>query len=120
MARGSQSLRNLARLMPSGMMGLSMSLAYADASAAVPAVATVKGPESISNRLQSIRRDVTSAQEQYAKDREPVVGVNPEERLAWWGNAWHNGGWHNGGWGNGGWHNGGWGNGGWHNGWHNW
>jgi len=37
--------------------------------------------------------------------------VDPEQRLAWWGN---------GGWRNGGWRNGGWGNGGWHNGWHNW
>ena len=31
--------------------------------------------------------------------------VDPEQRLAWWGNGWHAGGWGNGGWGNGGWHN---------------
>ena len=57
---------------------------------------------------------------------EPYVALDPETKLAWWGNGgWRNGGWRNGGWGNGGWHN--WGNGwhnwgnGWHNGgWNNW
>ena len=47
-----------------------------------------------------------------AIDEQRFLKVDPEQRLAWWGNGWHNG-WHNGGWGNGGWHN-------WHNGWHNW
>lgn len=132
MAKRHQSVRNLAKLLPSGAAGLSMSLACADASAMAVAEAVAKDVASINERLQSIRRDVTSAMEQYAKDREPTVGVDPEERLAWWGNGWRNGGgWHNGGWANGGgaWHNGGWANGGgaWHNGgwangggaWHN-
>lgn len=133
MAKGRQSLRNLAKLLPSGAAGISISLASAGASAmAVAAEPAAKDAGSVNERLQSIRRDVTSVMEQYAKDREPVVGVDPEERLAWWGNAWRNGGgWHNGGWANGGgaWHNGGWANGGgaWHNGgwanggggWHN-
>src|SRR6478736_1255551 len=72
----------------------------------------------------------SDALQQYAKDGEPFVAIDPDKQLAWWGNGWHNGGWgwhnggwHNGGWGNG-WHNGGWGNGwhngGWGNGWHNW
>jgi rSAM-associated Gly-rich repeat protein len=129
MAKERQSLRNLAKLLPSGAAGLSISLAYADASAMAVAEPAAKDAGSVNERLQSIRRDVTSVLEQYAKDREPAVGVDPEERLAWWGNGggWRNGGWgnggggwHNGGWGNGGasWHNGGWGNGGgaWHNG----
>ncbi len=117
MAKGRQSLRNLARLLPSGAAGLSVSLACADASAMAVAEPTAQDAGSVNERLQSIRRDVTSAMEQYARDGEPVVGVDPEERLAWWGNGgWRNGGWHNGGWANGGWHNGGWANGGWHNG----
>ena len=122
MAKGHQSLRNLAKLLPSGAAGLSMSLAYADASAMAVAEPAAKDAGSVNERLQSIRRDVASAMAQYAADSEPVVGVNPEERLVWWGNGgwrnggWHNGGWHNGGWANGGWHNGGWHNGGWANG----
>ena len=102
-----------------------MSLAYADASAMAVADPATKDAGSVNERLQSIRRDVSSAMEQYAVDREPVVGVDPEERLVWWGNGgWRNGGWHNGGWGNGGlvgailsplv------GSPGWHNGWRNW
>ena len=82
-----------------------------------------KKPGEVAERLQSIRLSVSDALQQYAKDGEPFVAVDPEQQLAWWGNGWRNGGWHNGGWGNG-WHNGGWGNGwhngGWGNGWHNW
>jgi rSAM-associated Gly-rich repeat protein len=123
MAKRRRSLRNLARLLPSGAAGLSMSLAYADASATALSEATAKAPGSVpgsvKDRLQAIRGDVSSAIEQYAADGKPFVAVDPNTRLAWWGN----GGWRNGGWGNGGWRNGGWGNGGWHNwgnGWHNW
>ena len=65
-------------------------------------------------RLEALRTDVSGAIEQYRRDGEPFVAVDPEQLLAWWGN----GGWRNGGWRNGGWGNGGWGN--WHNGWHNW
>ena len=123
MAKRRRSLRNLARLLPSGAAGLSLSLAYADASATALSEATAKAPNSVpgsvKDRLQAIRGDVSSALEQYAADGAPFVAVDPDTRLAWWGN----GGWRNGGWGNGGWRNGGWGNGGWHNwgnGWHNW
>ncbi|HEV3489229.1 MAG TPA: GrrA/OscA1 family cyclophane-containing rSAM-modified RiPP [Reyranella sp.] len=115
MAERRQTLRNLAKLLPSGAAGLSMSLAAADASATTAQPA--KAPDSVKDRLQTIRGDISSALEQYATDGEPFVAVDPATRLAWWGN----GGWRNGGWGNGGWHN--WGNGGWHNwhnGWHNW
>jgi rSAM-associated Gly-rich repeat protein len=120
MAQDRRSLRALAQLLPSGAFGLSMSLAAADAAAtATPAPEQKSG--SVAERLQTIRNDVSGAIEQYRKDGEPFVAVDPEQQLAWWGNGgWRNGGWHNwgnGGWGNGGWHN--WGNG-WHNGWHNW
>jgi rSAM-associated Gly-rich repeat protein len=129
MTQDRRSLRTLAQLLPSGAFGLSVGLAAADASAtATPA------PEqeaSVADRLQALRTDVSSAIEQYRKDGEPFVAIDPEQTLAWWGNGWHRGwGWRNGGWGNGGWGNGwhnGWGNGGWgnwhngwHNGWHNW
>ena len=117
MAERRQTLRNLARLLPSGAAGLSMSLAAADASATTAPPA--KAPDSVKDRLQTIRSDIASALEQYATDGEPFVAVDPATRLAWWGNGgWRNGGWRNGGWGNGGWGNGGWHN--WGNGWHNW
>ena len=125
MTRDRRSLRALAALLPSGILGLSMSLAAADASAAksrdsAPAKGT---PESVALRLEAIRNTV-SVVVRVPKD-EDQASDEDNVQLAWWGNGWHNGGWHNGGWGNGGWHNGGWGNGGWHNGgwhngWHNW
>jgi rSAM-associated Gly-rich repeat protein len=114
------TLRSLAMLLPSGAAGLSMSLAAADASATAPSAATAPASDPVKDRLQAIRGDVSRVLEQYATDGEPFVAVDPDTRLAWWGNGgWRNGGWRNGGWGNGGWHN--WGNG-WHNwgNWHNW
>jgi rSAM-associated Gly-rich repeat protein len=137
MAQDRRSTRALATLLPAGAFGLSVSLASADASATATADGAnkPKKPGEIAERLQSIRLSVSEALQEYAKDGEPFVAVDPEQQLAWWGNGWrgwhnggwgwHNGGWgwHNGGWGNG-WHNGGWGNGwhngGWGNGWHNW
>src|SRR5712691_1347638 len=102
MAERRQTLRNLAKLLPSGAAGLSMSLAAADASATTAPPA--KTPDSVKDRLRMIRGDIASALEQYATDGEPFVAVDPATRLAWWGNGgWRNGGWHN-----------------WVNGWHNW
>lgn len=119
MSQDRRSLRALAQLLPSGAFGLSVGLAAADASATASPAPEQKAGASVADRLQSIRTDVSSAIEQYRKDGEPFVSVDPEQHLAWWGNGWHRGwGWRNGGWGNG-WHNGGWGNGGWGNGWHN-
>ncbi|MDI1287770.1 MAG: rSAM-associated Gly-rich repeat protein [Reyranella sp.] len=149
MTQDRRSLRALAALLPSGILGLSMSLAAADASAATsigsePAKGT---PESVALRLEAIRNSVSVVVRiPMAGDKEQTSG-DDDVQLAWWGNGWRNGGWHNGGWGNGGliggvlgglfgggwgngfrnggWHNGGWGNGGWHNGgwgnggWHN-
>ena len=138
MAEDRRSARGLAALLPAGALGLSVSLASADASAARSegGDGQARKPGEVADRLQSIRLTVTEALQQYAKDGEPFVALDPEQQLAWWGNGWHNGGWHNGGWHNGGWHNGGWGNGwhnggwgngwhnggwgNWHNGWHNW
>jgi rSAM-associated Gly-rich repeat protein len=118
MAQDRRSARTLAALLPAGALGLSASLAAADATASLASESDAKArqPGKVAERLQSIRTSVSDALEQYAKDGEPFVAVDRETQLAWWGN----GGWRNGGWGNGGWHN--WGNGGWHNwgnGWHN-
>src|SRR5918993_3607869 len=123
MAQDRRSARALAALLPAGAFGLSVSLASADAAATASpdAGAQPKQPGEVAERLQSIRLSVSDALEQYAKDGEPFVALDPDKQLAWWGNGWRNGGW---GWHNGGWHNGGWGNGwhngGWGNGWHNW
>ena len=123
MGQDRRSARALAALLPAGALGLSVSLASADAAATLSSDSstTAKQPGNVAERLQSIRASVSDAVEQYAKDGKPFVAVDPETQLAWWGNGgWRNGGWRNGGWGNGGWHN--WGNGGWHNwgnGWHN-
>lgn len=123
MAQDRRSARALAALLPAGALGLSVSLASADASAALSSESgpQAKSPGNVAERLQAIRTSVSDAVEQYARDGKPFVAIDPETQLAWWGNGgWRNGGWRNGGWGNGGWHN--WGNGGWHNwgnGWHN-
>ena len=136
MAQDRRTLRALAALLPAGTLGLSVSLAAADAKAMAVADSNAKDPGSVAERLQSIGDSVSGALSETPNGDEPFLKVDPEKRLAWWGNGWHNG-WHNGGWGNGGWHNGGWGNGGWgngllpfifgspwgngwHNGWHNW
>jgi rSAM-associated Gly-rich repeat protein len=117
MAVSRRKARELLRLLPSGVAGISMSLASADASAIAVSGPAERAERSVADRLDSIRGDVAGALEQYARDAQPFVAVDPELLLAWWGNGgWHNGGWHNGGFGNGGWHNGGFGNGGWHNG----
>ena len=102
----------LAALLPAGTLRLSVALAAVGAKAAATADPDAKKPGSVAQRLQTIREDMSGA-----IDEHKFLKVDPEQRLAWWGNGWHNG-WHNGGWGNGGWGNGGWHN--WGNGWHNW
>ena len=140
MAEDRRSVRALAALLPAGTLGLSVSLAAVDASAALSQGSAADRPTEIAKRLQSIRETISDAAAQAAREGGSHVTVDPAEQLAWWhnggwgwhnhgwglpgwGNGWHNGGWHNGSWGNG-WHNGGWGNGwhngGWGNGWHNW
>jgi rSAM-associated Gly-rich repeat protein len=115
----------LAELLPKGVVGVSVALAAADAAAATSEPPS--GGPSVAARLEALRGSVADAWREAMEKSEPYVGVDPEAKLAWWGNGWRNGGWHNGGWHNGGWgngwHNGGWGNGwhngGWGNGWHN-
>jgi|SRR5215831_3958642 rSAM-associated Gly-rich repeat protein len=130
MSQDRRTLSALAALLPAGTLGLSVTLAAADAKAVATADPEIKKPGSVAERLQTIRETVSGA-----IDEHKFLKVDPEQRLAWWGNGWHNGGWGNGGWHNwgNGWHNGGWGNGGWGNGllpfifgspwgngWHNW
>jgi rSAM-associated Gly-rich repeat protein len=128
MTQDRRTLSALAALLPAGTLGLSIGLASADAKAATTNPPEAKKPGAIHERLDSIRRTVSSIVNEAPVTgpdgrEEPFLKVDAEKRLAWWGNGWHNGGWgngwHNGGWNNwgNGWHN--WGNG-WHNGWHNW
>jgi len=117
-SKGRRSTEILANLLPKGVIGLSMALAAADAAAAT-SVDVPDQAKSVSSRLEALRGSVSEAWKEAIEKSEPYVAVDPETKLAWWGNGWRNGGWHNGGWHNGGWHNGGWHNGGWGNGWHN-
>ena len=132
MSQDRRTLSALAALLPAGTLGLSISLAAADAKATV-ADPQAKKSGAVHERLDAIRRSVSTLVNEAPQSTEPFVKLDPEKRLAWWGNGWHNGGWNN--WGNG-WNNGGWGNilpilpfanggwnnwhNGWHNGWHNW
>ena len=112
-----RSVEALAALLPAGVAGLSIGLAAADATASTAVTDSPNAGKSVAARLEAIRGSVSEAWKQALEKSEPYVAVDPETRLAWWGNGgWRNGGWHNwgnGGWGNGGWHN--WGNGGWNN-----
>jgi rSAM-associated Gly-rich repeat protein len=121
MSKQRRSVEALAALLPAGVMGLSIGLAAADAAASTTVADMPNERGSVADRLEAIRGSVSEAWKQAYEKSEPYVALDPETRLAWWGNGgWRNGGWHNGGWRNAGWHNGGWGNG-WHNGgWNNW
>jgi rSAM-associated Gly-rich repeat protein len=114
MAHDRRTLSALAALLPAGTLGLSVSLAAAGAKATTVADPAPKAGL-VAERLQSIRDSVSGALTETPNENGAFLKVDPETKLAWWGNGWHGGGW-----GNGGWHNGGWGNGGWGNGWHNW
>ena len=76
MAERRQTLRNLAKLLPSGAVGLSISLAGADASATAVSE-PAKTPQSVKDHLESIRGDVSSALKQYAIDGAPFVAWIP-------------------------------------------
>ena len=121
MSKDRRSVEALAALLPAGVMGLSIGLAAADAAASTTVTDVPSERGSVAARLEAIRGSVSEAWKQASEKSEPYVALDPETKLAWWGNGgWRNGGWHNGGWRNGGWGNG-WHNGGWHNGgWNNW
>jgi rSAM-associated Gly-rich repeat protein len=125
MADNRRSFRTVAKLLPTGMLGLSIGLAAAGAKAAT-STGPVTEPDSVAAKLKEIRSSVSALQM-----APPQEVLDDPVQLAWWPNGywhrgwpnWHN--WHNGVgpvWGNGGWGNGGWPNwvNGWHNGWHNW
>src|SRR5258707_8118891 len=100
MGQDRRTARALAALLPASALGLSVSLASADAAATLASdgSAQAKRPGNVAERLQSIRASVSDAVEQYGKDGKPFVAVDPETQLAWWGN----GGWGKRGAGNGG------------------
>src|SRR5262249_37800584 len=88
--------RALAELLPKGVVGVSVALAAADGAAATSEPSS--GGPSVAARLEALRGSVADAWREAQAKSEPYVGVDPETRLAWWGNGWRNGGWHNGGW----------------------
>ena len=85
MSQDRRSLSALAALLPAGTLGLSVSLAAASAKATAVADPEIKKPGSVAERLQSIRETVSGA-----IDEHRFLKVDPEQRLAWWGNGWHN------------------------------
>src|SRR3984893_10370712 len=125
-----RSVEALAALLPAGVASLSIGLAAADASASTAVTDSPNASKSVAARLEAIRGSVSEAWKQALEKSEPYVAVDPETKLAWWGNGgWRNGGWRN--WGNRGWQH--WGEGGliggllsplfgnpWGNGWRNW
>src|SRR3954462_2770265 len=107
MAQDRRTLHALAALLPAGALGLSISLAAADAAAARSSTnnAPQEKAKPVSLRLEAIRESVSVVVSLPANDGQDVE-PSADTKLAWWGNGgWRNGGWHNGGWGNGGWHN---------------
>src|SRR5258708_33113337 len=111
MARKSKDRRSvevLAALLQAGGASLSLGLAAADANASTAVTDSPNTSKSVAARLEAIRGSVSEAWKQALQKSEPYVAVDPETKLAWWGNGgWRNGGWRN--WGEGGWAT--WGNG---------
>ena len=68
MAQDRRSVRALAALLPAGTLGFSVSLASADATAALSSGATPSKPAEVAKRLQSIRETISDAAAQAAKE----------------------------------------------------
>src|ERR1700682_6778735 len=108
MSKDRRSVEALAALLPAGVMGLSIGLAAADAAASTTVTDVPSERGSVAAGVEAIRGSVSEAWKQAYEKSEPYVALDPETKLAWWGNGgWRNGGWRD--WGNGGWRN--WGNG---------
>ncbi|MGA2638785.1 GrrA/OscA1 family cyclophane-containing rSAM-modified RiPP [Methylocella sp.] len=111
-----QTLKTLSFLLPAGVLGVSMTLAGAPASA-LPlspegaAAASGQNP-GVAARLRAIRDGVSDVVGQ--SDGDSISADFPNVLKAWWRNFRNGGGWHRR-WFNGGWHRG-WRNGG---GWRN-
>jgi hypothetical protein len=146
MSKQQKLSRALAALLPGGVFGASLLLAFApnpgEAMSSQPI--DTASPPGVAERLTAIRTalsnmspNVAGAPQSSGSGEFAPDGARAEP--TWWGNGgwgrwhfgwgnhglgwpnwpnWHN--WANGGWGNAGWGNGGWHNGGWHNYWHNW
>src|SRR3984893_15225847 len=96
-----RSVEVLAALLPAGVATLSLGLAAADAKPATAVSDSRNTSKSVAARLEAIRGSVSEAWKQALEKSDPYVAVDPETKLAWWGNGgWRNGGWRN--WGNGG------------------
>ena len=98
MGQDRRTLSALAALLPAGTLGLSIGLASADAKAATTNPPEARKPGAIHQRLDSIRRTVSTIVNETPVTgpdgrEEPFLKVDAEKRLAWWGNGWHNG-WH--------------------------
>ena len=96
MAQDRRTWSALAALLPAGTMGLSISLASADAKATATGEPEAKKPGAAHERLDSIRRTVSTIVNETPVTgpdgrEEPFLKVDAEKRLAWWGNGWHNG-----------------------------
>lgn len=93
MAQDRRTLYVLAALLPAGALGLSISLAAADAAATSAADnALQENAKSVSLRLEAIRESVSVVVRLPSNDGQDVEQTAAETKLAWWGN----GGWRNG------------------------
>ena len=91
-----RSVEALAALLPAGVASLSIGLAAADATASTAVSDVPNASRSVAARLEAIRGSVSEAWKQAYEKSEPYVAVDPETKLAWWGNGgWRNGGWRN-------------------------
>ena len=100
MAQDRRTFHALAALLPAGVLGISMSLAAADAMAATSSTdgALEEKTERVALRLEAIRNSVSVVVSLSAKDGQDFESAAAETKLAWWGNGgWRNGGWRNGG-----------------------
>jgi rSAM-associated Gly-rich repeat protein len=126
MSAKKRTLKVLALLIPTGVIGISSALASTRANTNETSSGVAPASVAVAERLSNIRSAVSSINNTVTDNASGAKFMLAEwlnfrgGGLGWHNGGWGNGGWHNGGWHNGGWHNGGWGNG-WHNGgWHNW
>src|SRR5258708_33038579 len=82
-----RSVEALAALLPAGVASLSIGLAAADANASTAVSDSPNTSKSVAARLEAIRGSGSEAWKQALEKSEPYVAVDPETKLAWWGNG---------------------------------